>query len=174
MAIQSSVNGLMQQLYTMGAISAGLREQRKQTEASVASAPSFEERYRKAYNIDKNTPLTENQKMAVKYGDLNQSRGIIIHPDQAEAWVKKKIMRSKTLGQEKIEVMEESSPTGGTIITRAVPYQREVPAIKNEIAGDLARGSVEARTASINKTKSNFDEHVASLIKKYGKGSGNP
>ena len=174
MAIQSSVNALMQQLYTIGAIGAGLREQKKQTKAAVASAPSFEERYRKEFNIDKNTPLTENQKMAVKYGDLNQSRGIIIHPDQAEAWVKRKIMRSKTLGKEKIEVMEEHSPTGGTIITRAVPYQREVPAVKNEIAEDLARGSVEARTASINKTKSNFDEHTASLIKYYSKGSGNP
>ena len=46
--------------------------------------------------------------------------------------------------------------------------------LKNEVAGKVARGSVEARTASINKTKSNFDEHTASLIKKYGKGSGNP
>ena len=168
MGIQSSVNALMQQLYTIGAIGAGLREQKKQTKAAVASAPSFEERYRKAYNIDKNTQLTEYQKMAVKYGDLNQSRGIIINPDQAEAWVKRKIMRSKTLGQEKIEVMEENSPTGGTIITRAVPR------VRKEIASDLARGSVEARTDSINKTKSNFDEHTASLIRYYGKGSGNP
>lgn len=45
---------------------------------------------------------------------------------------------------------------------------------KNEIASDLARASVESRTASINQTKSNFDEHVASLIKYYSKGSGNP
>ena len=46
--------------------------------------------------------------------------------------------------------------------------------LKNEVAENLARASVEARTASINKTKSNFDEHVASLMKYYGKGSGNP
>ena len=46
--------------------------------------------------------------------------------------------------------------------------------LKNDVAEKLARASVEARTASINKTKSNFDEHTASLIKKYGKGSGNP
>lgn len=46
--------------------------------------------------------------------------------------------------------------------------------LKNKVASDLARGSVESRTDSINKTKSNFDEHVASLIKKYGKGSENP
>ena len=48
------------------------------------------------------------------------------------------------------------------------------PEMKNEIASDLARGSVEARTDSINKTKSNFNEHTASLIKYYSKGSGNP
>ena len=46
--------------------------------------------------------------------------------------------------------------------------------LKNEVASDLARASVEARTNSINKTKSNFDEHTASLIKYYSKGSGNP
>ena len=168
MAIQSSVNALMQQLYTIGAISAGLKSQKEQTKATAAAAPSFEERFRKAYNIDKKTPLNFEQKMAVKYGDSNQSRGIIINPDQAEAWVKRQIMRSKKLGQEKIEVMEETSPTSGTIITRAVPE------VRNEIASDLARASVEARTASINKTKSNFDEHTASLIKYYSKGSGNP
>ena len=44
------------------------------------------------------------------------------------------------------------------------------PELKNEVAGKVARASVEARTDSINKSKSNFDEHTASLIKKYGKG----
>ena len=48
------------------------------------------------------------------------------------------------------------------------------PELKNEVAEKVARASVEARTDSINKTKSNFDEHVASLIKYYSKGSGNP
>ena len=46
--------------------------------------------------------------------------------------------------------------------------------LKNEVAENLARASVEARTNSINKTKSNFNEHTASLIRYYGKGSGNP
>lgn len=48
------------------------------------------------------------------------------------------------------------------------------PELKNKVAGIVARGSVEARTNSINKAKSNFDEHTASLIRYYGKGSGNP
>ena len=169
MAIQSSVNALMQQLYTIGAISAGLKSQKEQTKAAVAAAPSFEERYRKAYNIDKKTPLNFEQKMAVKYGDSYQNHGIMVNPDQADTWVKRQIMRSKTLGQEKIEkIMEQTSPTSGTIITRAVPT------VKNEIASDLARGSVEARTNSINQSKADFNEHTASLIKEYGKGSGRP
>ena len=46
--------------------------------------------------------------------------------------------------------------------------------LKSEVARRVARASVEARTASINQTKSNFDEHTASLIRFYGKGSENP
>ena len=48
------------------------------------------------------------------------------------------------------------------------------PELKNKVAGKVARASVEARTASINQTKSDFEEHTASLIKYYSKGSGNP
>ena len=156
MAIQSSVNALMQQLYTIGAIGAGLREQKKQTKASVASAPSFEERFRKAYNIDKNTQLTHDQSMAVKYGAHREARtGSIVEPGEAVRWV-----RVQKLNAERMNSFIDS--------------QREIPKVKNEIAEDLARASVEARTASINKTKSNFNEHTASLIRYYGKGSGNP
>ena len=46
--------------------------------------------------------------------------------------------------------------------------------LKSEVARRVARASVEARTASINQTKSNFNEHTASLIKYYSKGSENP
>ena len=156
MGIQSSVNALMQQLYTIGAIGAGLREQKKQTKAAVASAPSFEERFRKAYNIDKNTPLTHDQNMAVKFGAHREARlGSIVEPGEAVRWV-----RVQKLNAERMQSFIDS--------------QRVAPEVKNEIASDLARGSVEARTASINKTKSNFDEHTASLIKYYSKGSGNP
>ena len=156
MGIQSSVNALMQQLYTIGAIGAGLREQKKQTKAAVASAPSFEERFRKAYNIDKNTPLTHDQNMAVKFGAHREARlGSIVEPGEAVRWV-----RVQKLNAERMQSFIDS--------------QRVAPEVKNEIASDLARASVEARTDSINKTKSNFDEHTASLIKYYSKGSGNP
>lgn len=56
----------------------------------------------------------------------------------------------------------------------SVDAQAAKPELQNKVAGRVARASVKARTNSINKTKSNFDEHTASLIKYYSKGSGNP
>ena len=152
MAIQSSVNALMQQLYTIGAIGAGLREQKKQTKAAVASAPSFEERFRKEFKIDAKTPLTKEQQRAVEWGMAQEKRtGGIIEPSRA--------LRA------------------GKVFTnldkRRLILEKDM-AVRNEIASDLARGSVEARTASINQSKSDFNAHTASLIKYYSKGSGNP
>ena len=48
------------------------------------------------------------------------------------------------------------------------------PELKNEVARKVAKYSVKSRTNSINQAKSDFNAHTASLIKKYGKGSGNP
>lgn len=153
MGIQSSVNGLIQQLYTIGAIGAGLREQKKQTKASVASAPSFPERFRKAFNIDDKAPLTKEYERAIKWGIMQEKRtGSIVEPSKALKAAKSLL----TADEKRKRILEINT------------------AVKNEIASDLARGSVEARTDSINQTKSNFDEHVASLIKYYSKGSGNP
>ena len=152
MAIQSSVNALMQQLYTIGAVGAGLKQQRKQTEAAVASAPSFEERFRKAYNIDDKTPLTLEQQSAVHWAAQEEGKvGHLISPEAAM----RRVRTTPIPDEERSELFE---------------YLRD----KNEVAEKVARASVEARTASINKTKSNFDEHTASLIKYYSKGSGNP
>ena len=153
MGIQSSVNALMQQLYTIGAIGSGLKEQKKQTKAAVASAPSFEERFRKEFKIDAKTPLTREQKRAIEWGMAQERRtGGIIEPSRALK--AGKVFTS--LDERRRLILEKDME------------------VRNEIASDLARGSVEARTASINKTKSNFDEHTASLIKYYSKGSGNP
>ena len=153
MGIQSSVNALMQQLYTIGAISAGLKSQKEQTKATVANLPSFAERFRKEFNIDAKAPLTEEYERAIKWGTFQEKRtGSIVEPSKA-------LKAAKSL----ISATER----------RRLILEKNME-VKNEVASDLARASVEARTASINKTKSNFDEHTASLIKKYGKGSGNP
>ena len=153
MGIQSSVNALMQQLYTIGAISAGLKSQKEQTKATVANLPSFPERFRKEFNIDDKAPLTKEYEKAIKWGILQEKRtGSIVEP-------------SKALKAAKHMISTEER--------RRLILEKNME-VKNEIASDLARGSVEARTASINQAKSNFDEHTASLIKYYGKGSGNP
>ena len=153
MAIQSSVNALMQQLYTIGAIGAGLREQKKQTKAAVASAPSFEERYRKEFNIDPKTPLTREHQRAVEWGRLQEKRtGGMVEPSKA---------------------LNAAKHMASNAERRRAILEKDME-VKNEIASDLARASVEARTASINQTKSDFEEHTASLIKYYSKGSGNP
>ena len=150
MGIQSSVNALMQQLYTIGAIGAGLREQKKQTKAAVASAPSFEERYRKEFNIDPKTPLTREHQRAVEWGRLQEKRtGGMVEPSKALNAAKHMVNNAER---------------------RRAILEKDME-VRNEIASDLARASVEARTASINKTKSNFDKHTASLIKYYSKGS---
>ena len=153
MAIQSSVNALMQQLYTIGAISAGLKSQKEQTKAAVANLPSFPERFRKEFNIDDKAHLTKEQERAIKWGIMQEKRtGSIVEPSRAL-----KAAKSILTTEERRKLILEKNME-----------------VKNEIASDLARGSVEARTASINKAKSNFDEHTASLIRYYGKGSGNP
>ena len=59
-------------------------------------------------------------------------------------------------------------------LNSAIEAQSTNSELKNEVARKVARYSVKSRTNSINKTKSNFDEHTASLIKYYSKGSGNP
>ena len=153
MGIQSSVNALMQQLYTIGAIGSGLNQQRKQTESAVASAPSFEERFRKAYNIDAKTPLTREHQRAVEWGRIQEKRtGDIVEPSRALK--AGKVFTS--LDERRRLILEKNME------------------VKNEIASDLARASVKSRTDSINQSKSDFNAHTASLIKYYSKGSGNP
>ena len=170
MGIQSSVNALMQQLYTIGAISAGLKQQRKQTEAAVASAPSFEERFRKRYNIDDKTPLTFEQETAILWAKQKESEvGHLISPEAAMRRV-----RTKPIPDEERAELFEYLREGNDTIDSAIEAQTAKPELQNEVAEKLAKSSVKARTASINQTKSNFDEHTASLIKYYGKGSGNP
>lgn len=169
MAIQGSVNALMQQLYTIGAISAGLKSQKEQTKATVASAPSFEERFRKRYNIDNKTPLTLEQRVAVHWAAQKESEvGHLISPEDAMRRV-----RTTPIPDEERADLFEYLREGNDTVDSAINAQATNSKLKNEVAGKVARASVEARTASINKTKSNFNAHTASLIKEYGKGSEN-
>ena len=159
MAIQSSINSLLSQAQSLAAFYKGfekagdlIKGQKAQTEATENLQKTFEERFRKRYNIDDKTPLTFEQETAIQWAKQREKEvGHLISPEAAMRRVRTKPIPD----EERAELFE---------------YLRD----KNEIAGQVARASVEARTASINKTKSNFDEHTASLIKYYSKGSGNP
>ena len=163
MAIQSSINSLLSQAQNLATFYTGFKKagdiikgQEAQTEATKSLQESFEERFRKEFNIDEKTPLTSKQKKEVEYGKyLEKKRGSVVTPSDAV-----KLTRHLEKANERRRSIIEAQRAGATV--------------KNEIASDLARASVEARTASINQTKSNFDEHTASLIKYYSKGSGNP
>ena len=160
MAIQSSINSLLSQAQSLAAFYKGfekagdfIKGQEAQTEATKKLQESFEERFRKEFKIDEKTPLTSEQKKAIEWGRLQEKRtGGTVEP-------------SKALNAAKY--MVSNARRRRSIIEMDMK-------VKNEIASDLARASVESRTDSINQAKSAFDEHIASLIKKYGKGSGNP
>ena len=157
MAIQSSINSLLSQAQSLAAFYKGfekagdlIKGQESQTEATKKLQESFEERFRKEFNIDAKTPLTKEQKRAVEWGRIQEKRtGDIVEPSRALK--AGKVFTS--LDERRRLILEKNME------------------VKNEIASDLARASVEARTDSINQSKADFDEHTASLIKKYGKGS---
>lgn len=162
MGIQSSINSLLSQAQSLAAFYKGFKKagdfvkgqeniikgQEAQTEATKNLQKTFEERYKEYKDIPSDVVLHPFQLKAVQEADdIYQHTGYELDPKTIDGIAKRNAY------------MEQEASK---------------PELKNEIASDLARGSVEARTASINKTKSNFDEHTASLIRYYGKGSGNP
>ena len=160
MGIQSSVNSLLSQAQSLAAFYKGfekagdlIKGQEDQLEATKNLQESFEKRFRKEFKIDDKATLTKEQKRAVEWGRLQEERtGGIVEPSKALNAAK----HMESYAERRKRILEKNME------------------VRNEIASDLARASVKARTDSINKTKSNFDEHTASLIKYYSKGSGNP
>lgn len=195
MGIQSSVNALMQQLYTIGAIGAGLREQKKQTkgqentanEAKIQTEIAAGNAPMKDGKVDTEWLQSRRDTHSVSYFHPN---GKLSTVGEAKARIlENKVNRGIELDQENKDIYnnpkvqdylksfrEKSSRLRSVInkVDSAIEAQSPNSELKNEVAGELARSSVKSRTASINKTKSNFDEHTASLIKYYSKGSGNP
>lgn len=172
MAIQSSVNALMQQLYTIGAISAGLKQQKNQakeaqiqTDIAAGNAPLTEDGKVDTEWVQKRRDEYENKRNKKKFDNDN---GLT---EYGKLWARltdKRVKRGDRLDSYNTEFYNDS---------RVQEYLKSFAPkseLKNEVAGKVARASVEARTDSIKQAKSNFDEHVASLIRYYGKGSENP
>ena len=169
MGIQSSINSLLSQAQSLAAFYKGFEKaddlikgqddivkgQKEQTEATKSLQEAFEIINRKNKEQFYNEMFDQ---------DGNLSR----HGEEEARLLQYRINRGIKLDSENNEFYNNP---------RVQDYLKSFaskPKMKNEIASDLARGSVEARTDSINKTKSNFEEHTASLIKYYSKGRGNP
>ena len=151
MAIQSSINSLLSQAQSLAAFYKGfekagelIKGQESQTEATQNLQKTIEEKYKEYKGIPSNVTLHPSQLKAVQEADEVLQKG----------------------------GYELDPKTIDKIALRNLYTEQEE--LKNEVAGQVARASVEARTASINQAKSDFNAHTASLIKYYSKGSGNP
>ena len=162
MGIQSSINSLLSQAQSLATFYRGFKNAGdliKGQEEQTKATKSLQEAYEKMMRFDKGQLDNE---MFDQDGNLS------------------------TFGESYAQDLDKRVKGNGVVSTdgkrfyndpRVQEYLKSQAAnseLKNEVASDLARASVEARTASINKSKSDFDEHVASLIRYYGKGSGNP
>ena len=165
MAIQSSINSLLSQAQSLAAFYKGFekakefvgeqakaaKEAETQTEIAAGNAPMKDgkvdpEWLKKRRGMYNTDMLTRDEKRQAQFLENKVKKGIDLDSGEKQLY-------NNPIIQEYLKSLEE---------------------LKNEAARKVARASVEARTNSINKTKSNFDEHTANLIKKYGKGSENP
>ena len=203
MAIQSSINSLLSQAQMLATFYKGFEKaddfikgqddivkgQKEQTEATKNLQESFENRYRHKLNLPDDVALNPEQQDIVNIGtELEEGMGRAVDIGGAEyIHNKTKEMGFKNIAEreaaedeafkshiknEVARVVAERNAKKG--LESAIEAQSTNSELKNEVAGLVAKMSVEARTNSINKTKSNFNAHTASLIKYYSKGSGNP
>lgn len=148
MGIQSSVNSLLSQAQSLAAFYKGFEKAGdiiKGQEAQKEATKSLQESFEKRYR-----------------NRLKLPDNVTLSPSQQE------IVNIGTDLEQKL-----GRPVPMTTVA-GIHMRNQQLQVENMVAQMNAKSRVEARTASINQTKSNFDEHVASLIKYYGKGSGNP
>lgn len=169
MGIQSSINSLLSQAQSLATFYRGFKKaddfikgqenivkgQESQTEATKSLQEAFE-------NINRNNKERFYHEMFDQDGNLSR------HGEEEARLLQYRINRGIELDSENNEFYNNPA------VQNYLKSQATNSKLKNKVASDLARASVEARTDSINQAKSNFDEHTASLIKYYSKGSGNP
>ena len=162
MAIQSSINSLLSQAQRLATFYKGFEKAGdliKGQEAQTEATKSLQEAYEK---MNKFTKEQISNEMFDQDGNLSTF---------GESYAQDLDKRVKGKG---IVSADGKQFYNDPRVQEYLKSQAANSKLKNEVAENLARASVEARTDSLNKTKSNFDEHIASLIRYYGKGSGNP
>lgn len=148
MAIQSSINSLLSQAQQLATFYKGFEKAEKiigGQEAQTEATKNLQESFEKRYR-----------------NRLKLPDNVTLNPSQQEI-VNIGTKLEQTLGR------PVSMSTVAGIHMKNQQFQ-----VENMVAQMNAKSRVRARTDSINQAKSNFDEHTASLIKYYSKGSGNP
>ena len=162
MAIQSSVNNLLAQVQRLATFYTGASKVQnviegqeniikgqqdivKGQEEQTAATKSLQETFENRYRSQLNIPADAK-----------------LRPSQ----------------KEKIEIgtkLEQELGRPVPLATVANIYMRNKEAkLKNMVAQNMAKAEVDARADSINQSKKGFDNHIANLIKEYGKGSERP
>ena len=148
MAIQSSINSLLSQAQSLAAFYKGFEKAGdliKGQEEQTEATKSLQESFEKRYR-----------------NRLKLPDNVTLNPSQQE------IVNIGTKLEQSLGRPVSMSTVAG-IHMRNQQFQ-----VENMVAQMNAKSRVRARTASINQSKSDFNEHTASLIKEYAKGSGNP
>lgn len=148
MGIQSSINSLLSQAQSLAAFYKGFEKAGdiiKGQEAQKEATKSLQEAFEKRYR-----------------NRLKLPDDAVLRPSQQEI---------VNIGTDLEQKLGRPVPMSTVV---GIHMRNQQLQVENMVAQMNAKSRVEARTDSIKQAKSNFDEHTASLIKKYGKGSGNP
>ena len=171
MGIQSSINSLLSQAQRLATYYSGFtradqiigdqettkNEAKIQTDIASGNAPM------KDGKVDPEWLQKRREKYTLDNGLFSSTGELTARGAMKAQRISSKMAKDERIGYGDIKFMEDKR------------VQEYLKSFNESTAGRvLANKRVVERTDSINKTKSNFDEHVASLIKYYSKGSGNP
>ena len=172
MGIQSSVNSLLSQAQSLAAFYKGFdtagkivgdttatkNEAQIQTDIASGRAPLTEDG-----KIDPEWLKKRREKYTLDNGFFSSTGELTARGAMKAQRISSKMAKDERIGYGDQKFMEDKR------------VQEYLKSFNESTAGRvLANKRVVERTDSINQAKADFDEHVASLIKEYGKGSGNP
>ena len=171
MAIQSSINSLLSQAQSLAAFYAGFKkaddiikdttatkgEAKIQTDIAAGQAPMKDGKVDPEWLKKRRDQYMANNDLFMENGELSKKG----------KWIAEELSNKRTKGT---AISYKSQKFLGD--SRVQEYLKSFN--ESTAAKVLANKRVVERTDSINQAKSAFDEHTASLIRYYGKGSGNP
>ena len=169
MGIQSSINSLLSQAQSLAAFYKGFKKADDLIKGQENIVKGQKEQTESTKSLQEAMEIINKKNKDEFYNEMfDQDGNLSRHGEEAARHFQYQINRGIKLDSENNEFY--NNPIVQDYLKSFAPNSK----LKNKVAGKVARASVEARTASINQAKSDFDEHTASLIKNYAKGSGRP